>query len=159
MGWQCNLLLWGPGRTSTSSPWAFSQVKWGIIGTSTVGREVLSLITFYYRLDGWKSFFIYRLLIYSGKRFWGICLNFGGICTVDFTNISWRFAHKEEQSNWSVSPDSAIMLTETQQIKYVKGSFNLPSWQFWLLLSNSRIISPFGRIIFQHDIFLRILAQ
>lgn len=48
--------------------------------------------------------------------------------------------------------------SETEQIKDVEGSFVLASCPFCLLLSNSRIISPFWRKKFQHDIFVRNLS-
>lgn len=39
-----------------------------------------------------------------------------------------------------MSLELALVPWETEQEKDVKGAFDSPSWQFWLLLSNSRII-------------------
>lgn len=58
------------------------------------------------------------------------------------------FTHKKGW-NWlnndklSMSPEPAQVPSETEKMKDVEGSFNLSGWVFSLLLSNSRIISPF----------------
>ena len=83
-----------------------------------------------------------------------------------FTGFWWEvycdlpvgdFAHKEgswfRRDNWSVFPGSALALSGMEQRKDVRGSFNSLGW----LLSNSRIIFPFGRKIGQHDTSLRNL--
>ena len=58
------------------------------------------------------------------------------------------FANKEG-GNWSnrdkllVSLNLALVSSEAEEIEDVEGSFALLIWLFWLLLSSSRIISPF----------------
>ena len=54
-----------------------------------MGRETLSLGIFYYGLYTLKGFFSYRVMINSGLA--GIYSNLKERCTVDFSNISWRF--------------------------------------------------------------------
>lgn len=78
----------------------------------------------------------------------------GSICIL-MRDVLWilpvsagDFAHKEEGSwfskdKWSVFLELALVLSETEQMKDVKGSFNSPGWLLWWLLSNSRIMFPF----------------
>lgn len=51
---------------------------------------------FYYGLDAWKGFFIYRVLISSRERFWRIYLNPDERYPVDSANITWGFCSYKE---------------------------------------------------------------
>ena len=100
-------------------------------------------VLFYYGLYALRSFFTYRVLINSGKKFWGESfwiLMGGTLWIVMWLTSVGDFAHKESGSwfnrdKWSVFPESALILSEMEQIKDIKGSFNSPGWlQAYLIL-------------------------
>ena len=93
-----------------------------------------------------RETFIYKVLINSGERLWGIYLDFRRRCTLSISVTDFVDKECGSWSNgdkWLVSLKLALLCSEAEERRDVEGLFALPVWLFWLLLSNPRIISPF----------------
>lgn len=112
------------------------------------------------RLWALKGFFIYRVLIHSGERFWGISLKLGGGMRSGFCWCQLKILHKEDGSwpkrkKWPVSPDSVIVLSEIEHRKDAEGHLFPLVGYFDYYCQILELFPPFGRKKFWPDNFLR----
>ena len=93
-----------------------------------------------------REAFICKVLINSGERLWGIYLDFRRRCTLSISvkdSVDKEWGSRSNGDKWLVSLKLALVCSEAEERGDVEGSFALPVWPKWLLLSNPRIISPF----------------
>ena len=95
----------------------------------------------------WRASLLIVYWLILERCFGGVSLNFDECCTVNFSNMNWRFfpirkaVAESIRKKWSMFPESAFVLSEMEKIEVVKLLFNSHHGILWLLSISKKYFS------------------